>query len=102
MNIKLVAIINFNLIQCMYVCLIGIVNFNHRYGCQKCIVEGEYSNHTMSFVNLDAVRRTDTMFRGREHPEHHHRDSVLEELDIDMIKSFSIADTLHLFELGIP
>lgn len=54
----------------------------------------------MSFENLNAVRRTDEMFRKREQPLHHKHDSVLEKLNIDMIKSFSIADPLHLLELG--
>lgn len=80
----------------------GTVCFNHRNGCQKCVVEGEYSKeyHTMSFENLNAIRRTDAMFRNREQPSHHKMRSILEELNIDMIKSFSVADSLHLLELG--
>lgn len=81
--------------------LLGIVAHNHRYGCQKCTVTGVYSKHTMSYEDLGADLRTDKNFRDREQPEHHHEDSVLEYLDIDMIKSFSIADSLHLLELGI-
>lgn len=88
----------------VYIQLLGTVNFNHRYGCQKCSVEGKYYNdfRTMSFGNINAIRRTDTMFRNREQPEHHKIDSMIEQLNIDMIESFTIADPLHLLELGIP
>lgn len=82
--------------------LTGCKNFNGRYGCQKCEVRGKYHNkfHTMSFGNLSAARRTDASYRSREQPDHHLMYSIIEELEIDMIESFSIADTLHLLELG--
>lgn len=54
----------------------------------------------MSFENINAPRRTDEMFRQREQREHHKANSVIEELKIDMIASFSVADSLHLLELG--
>lgn len=79
----------------------GCVSFNHTYGCQKCTVAGKSIKHRMSFTNLNAVRRTDEMFRNREQPEHHHYYSVIEELEFDMIGAFSIADVLHLIELGM-
>lgn len=84
--------------------LTGIVSFNHKFGCQKCTVTGQHCNDfkTMSFTNLNAPRRTDAAFRNREQPEHHKMDSVIEQLDIDMIRSFTVADPLHLLELGTP
>lgn len=45
--------------------------------------------------------RTDANFRERLQPEHHHIKSILEDLPIDMIKSFPTSDALHLFDLGI-
>lgn len=45
--------------------------------------------------------RTDANFRDQYQPEHHHIHSILEELPIDMIKSFPTSDALHLFDLGI-
>lgn len=45
--------------------------------------------------------RTDAGFRNRYQPEHHHTTSILEQLPIDMIKSFPTSDALHLFDLGI-
>lgn len=79
----------------------GCVSFNHTYGCQKCSAVGKSINHRMSFSNLNAIRRTDEMFRNREQPQHHNFDSIIEELGIDMIGAFSIADPLHLFEYGM-
>lgn len=55
----------------------------------------------MSFGDIDAVRRTDEMFRNKEQKEHHKERSVIEYLDIDMVQSFTIADPLHLLELGM-
>lgn len=77
--------------------------FNHRNGCQKCEVDGEYSraHHRMSFPNIDAPRRTNETFRRKTQPSHHKDTSVLEDLDIDMIKSFPIADPLHLLHQGV-
>lgn len=40
-------------------------------------------------------------FRNRTQPGHHQSDSILEELPIDMVKSFPVSDALHLFDLGI-
>lgn len=45
--------------------------------------------------------RTDANFRSRFQPTHHHTKSILEDLPIDMVKSFPTSDALHLFDLGI-
>lgn len=76
--------------------------FNHKNGCQKCFSIGEYSNHKMSFPNLDAIRRSDESFRERSQPEHHKENSVIEHLNgINMIQDFPTSDPLHLLELGV-
>lgn len=89
---------------------IDTVNFNHKFGCQKCMMQGEYfrSAHRMSFhrvVATEAERttelRTDDRFRNRFQPEHHTGDSILENLPIDMVKSFVVSDSLHLLDLGL-
>lgn len=41
------------------------------------------------------------MFRQREQPEHHKETSLFEELNIDMVSSFSVSDSLHLLDLGV-
>lgn len=82
-------------------CIEGTVNFNHKNGCQKFLVVGEYSRHRMSFPRYDDVLRTDTMFRNRSQPQHHKTYSLLETLEINMIDDFPTSDTLHLIELGV-
>lgn len=82
---------------------IGTVLFNHRHGCQKCLVEGQYIKefHRMNFADLDAIRRTNESFRNRVQIIHHKEMSPFEELNIDMITSFPTSDPLHLLELGV-
>uniref|UniRef100_A0A1B0GNF9 Transposase domain-containing protein n=1 Tax=Phlebotomus papatasi TaxID=29031 RepID=A0A1B0GNF9_PHLPP len=81
----------------------GVVNFNHSVGCTKCTVVGEYyyKGHHMSYHNLNATKRTDQSFRQRLDADHHKERSPFEKLPIDMISQFPIADSLHLFDLGI-
>ncbi|XP_055306815.1 uncharacterized protein LOC129571070 [Sitodiplosis mosellana] len=81
----------------------GTVNFNHTNGCQKCKVTGSKSAEAkrMYYAEIGCSPRTDIEFRNREHSSHHKERSVLEELEIDMIKAFPTSDPLHLFELGI-
>lgn len=90
----------------MFVCFIlhiGTVASNHYHGCLKCSVIGKYCNNSkrMSYPHFDIPRRTDTGFRMREDPDHHKCRSPLEDLPIDMIQDFPIADSLHLFDLGL-
>lgn len=74
------------------------------------MAQGVYSQHRMSFPRVaitDNERqrelRTDSNFRSRFQPTHHNvqERTILEELPIDMIKSFPVSDSLHLFDLGI-
>lgn len=77
----------------------GTVNFNHRNGCQKCDVTGQFRKR-MSFPNLDSTKRTDESFRQRAQPSHHKEYSILEELPIKMVEDFVI-DPLHAIESGV-
>lgn len=88
----------------------GTVNFNHTFGCQKCMAQGEWyqsshrtSYHRIAVTNEERSRelRTDERFRNRFQPEHHLQNSILEDLPIDMVKGFPIADSLHLLDLGL-
>lgn len=74
------------------------------------MTQGEYytASHRMSFhriVTTEAERmnelRTDERFRNRYQPEHHDGTSILEDLPIDMVKQFIVADSLHLIDLGL-
>lgn len=82
---------------------LGIKHHNAEDGCQKCETKGEFSLkfRTMSFPRINVTSRTDDGFRRRLIPEHHREYSIIEQLPIDMIKDFVVADSLHLFHLGI-
>lgn len=92
-------------IHFFYVQLIGCAYFTHRFGCQKCLVRGKKLRKRMSFPRTDAGPRTDDNFRNPNEKEkaeilHIKEYSILQELPIDMVKSFVVADPLHLLELG--
>lgn len=60
----------------------------------------------MGFAIVDEPLRTDHNFRfpdeNTEAEANHHREySILQELPIDMVLSFSTSDPLHLLELGV-
>lgn len=67
------------------------------------MVNGVYSteSHRMSFPHIDMEKRTNDNFRNRMQPNHHKERSLMEQLPIDMIKSFPTCDPLHLLDLGI-
>lgn len=81
----------------------GTVNFNHTFGCQKCMVKGSKSAEAnrMYYSDVGCVSRTDDEFRNRVQPIHHKEYSFMERLPINMITAFPTSDPLHLFELGI-
>lgn len=89
---------------------IGVVFFNHKYGCQKCLGIGVYDKkeHRRYFADFRQAKRTDEEFRNRRQPIHHKEYSILEELNnadgtplLDMIKQFPTSDPLHLLEQGV-
>ena len=55
----------------------------------------------MSFPRIHLPNRTDDSFRNRTDIDHQKETSPLEELPIDLVKTFPIADSLHLIDLGI-
>lgn len=89
----------------IYLFLIGSVYFTHRFGCQKCMIKGKMVEKRMCFPSTDAEPRTDANFRQPDEnidaeKLHIKEYSILQELPIDMVKSFIVADSLHLLELG--
>lgn len=58
-------------------------------------------NRRMSFPDIDNELRTDLSFRNRDQPAHHRGRSLLEDLPVDMVNDFIIADPLHLLDLGV-
>lgn len=55
----------------------------------------------MSFPRTDMPLRTDDSFRNRLDPDHHKAKSAIEDLPIDLVNDFTIADALHLLDLGV-
>lgn len=92
--------------------LLGVVYFNHRFGCQKCFTLGVYDKnaHRVCFSKFDANKRTDDSFRRRLQPIHHKELTIsslecLKKTDgsplLDMIIQFPTSDPLHLLEEGV-
>lgn len=72
---------------------------NGYFGCSKCIVEGDYENHRMLFLDENCSLRTDDTFKFRQTPEHHTGVSLLEQIPLPMVTAFPL-DYMHLICLG--
>ncbi|XP_055381857.1 uncharacterized protein LOC129612336 [Condylostylus longicornis] len=81
----------------------GTVNFNSAFGCIKCSTVGKYDRNGrhMSFPRINCALRTDSNFRLMTDIDHHKEISPLTNLPIDMVEDIIVADSLHLFDLGI-
>ncbi|XP_048001339.1 uncharacterized protein LOC125238094 [Leguminivora glycinivorella] len=81
----------------------GTVGFNSYHGCMKCTVIGDFDRRGrhMSFPRTDMPLRNDNSFRNRLDPDHHKERSAIEDLPIDLVNDFTIADSLHLLDLGV-
>jgi len=79
--------------------LLNVKGHNSRVGCNTCKIEGEYRDHRMSFLGVNALLRTDNSFRIRSDDEYHKCNTPLECLPIDMIKAVPI-DYMHSVCLG--
>jgi hypothetical protein len=77
----------------------SIIQFNGRYGCDLCEVEGIYQDSRMVFGEVGPLR-TDASFRSKCNPLHHKSTSILERLDVDMIQAFPV-DPMHCIDLGV-
>lgn len=91
-------------------CIIGHSGY---FSCERCEERGEYlckvprrkqSNKTKNsghvcLTGTQAPLRTDESFRNQENEEHHHNNSPLEELPIDMILDVPL-EYLHLILYG--
>ncbi|XP_044599569.1 uncharacterized protein LOC123275484 isoform X1 [Cotesia glomerata] len=73
---------------------------NGYYGCGKCREEGDYKDHRMLFLNVNAPLRTDQNFIDRVDEEHHTGESPFEEAGIGMVSQFPI-DYTHNCCLGV-
>lgn len=80
--------------------LSGIKGHTGYFGCSKCCQEGIFINSRMTFPELSASPRTNNSFREKHDENHHKFTSILEELDIDMVKQIPL-DYLHVILLGV-
>lgn len=55
----------------------------------------------MSFPRSDYPLRTDQSFRCRNDSDHHKESTPIENLPIDIVQDFIVADSLHLLDLGV-
>jgi len=78
----------------------SIKSFNGYFGCSKCIQEGDYSNHRMLFLKVDANLRTDENFINQQNVEHHVGRSIFERANLGMVSQFPL-DYMHLVCLGV-
>lgn len=78
----------------------GIKSHNGYFGCSKCVVEGDYCENRIVFLERDCLRRTDISFTNRHQPEHHFEKSGLETLRIGMVSQLPL-DYMHLVCLGV-
>ena len=73
---------------------------NGYYGCGKCREEGDYKDHRMLFLNINAALRTDQNFIDRIDEDHHTGESPFEEAGIGMVSQFPL-DYMHNCCLGV-
>ncbi|EZA49868.1 hypothetical protein X777_11749 [Ooceraea biroi] len=64
------------------------------FSCHKCTQEGEYINSVV-FPETNFTMRTDESFRNKTQEEHHTGDTILQELNIDMVSQVA-SDYMHL------
>ena len=76
----------------------GTVQFNGRFGCDFCNVQGHYDGRMMFLHTGDS--RSNESFRKKTNKEHHKTDPLLLKLDIDMVKQFPL-DAMHCVDLGV-
>jgi hypothetical protein len=77
----------------------GVKQYNSTAGCSKCVIEGETLAGRTTFQENQCDWRTDYEFRAGLDEDHHNYTSVLENLDIDMIRQIPL-DYMHLVCLG--
>ena len=80
---------------------------NAKHGCDKCEVKGTWLSQFKKtvFLSSNSRLRTNESFRRRQQEGHHQPNmqdcaTLLEELDLDMIRQFP-CDYMHLICLGM-
>lgn len=79
----------------------GVKGHTGYHGCDRCIVEGDYVDHRMTFGSNVKELRTDLSFRSRKDEDHHIRDTILKSIpSFDLVLGFP-QDYMHLICLGV-
>ena len=84
----------------------GICGHTGRHACPKCETVGVYyvkpgkKKGRMTYPDTQAVLRTHESFIRRESAEHHRMRSIIEDLEIDMVRDMPL-DYMHLVCLGV-
>ncbi|XP_032797174.2 uncharacterized protein LOC116933525 [Daphnia magna] len=84
----------------------GTCGHTGKFACPKCkaiginFVKPGKKKGRIVFSDMEAALRTHQTFTDRETPEHHKMRSVLEDLQIDMIKDIPL-DYMHLVCMGV-
>jgi len=65
---------------------------NGHFACGKCTVTGESINRRMTFLDINALLRTDIDFSNRSQPEHHLQgiSSPFELISVPMVSHFPL------------
>lgn len=76
------------------------------FACPKCVTKGVYfrphksKKGSVVYPCLEEKLRNNLSFREKHQPLHHNGTSIIENLNVDMIKSIP-SDPMHLLDLGI-
>lgn len=80
--------------------ILGVKNHTGYFGCLKCTCEGDYVDNRVIFSEFTSSLRTNETFRNKLQPEHHKHNTILENLDIDLVEQVPL-DYMHLICLGV-
>ncbi|KAK9710968.1 hypothetical protein QE152_g25718 [Popillia japonica] len=80
--------------------VLGIKSFNGYSSCTKCIVDGDYMNGRVCFLQNNSTLRTDEYFKSKIYDDYHKAYTPVEEIDIGLVTNVTL-DYMHLVLLGI-
>ena len=79
--------------------ILSVKSHSGYYGCTKCQVKGIWRERVV-FLETDTQLRTNDSFRKQMQAEFYLGNSILEKLEIDMVKGFPL-DYMHLCFIGV-
>jgi len=79
----------------------GTKGHTAKNACPKCLTTGVYyrkpgkKGGRMTFPDLNADLRTHESFVNKEHADYHHMESIIEQLNLDIVKDFPMDYMVH-------